>query len=732
VTTQPTFLAHRDALTGRTHDLQEHLESVARLAAERAVWPGGAWAGLVGLWHDLGKYSADFRAMLRDADAEAHIETAETACRKRVNHSSAGAQWARERAGAGPGTLLAYIIAGHHSGLADWSSETSASALKDRLRERSHLEAALAGRPPAAILQAPLTKASLPPGIDLSLWVRMIGSAVFDSDFLDTEAFFDASRSAQRGGRGALPDLAERLARRLAEKFPAPRHAVDHVRAEVLAQCRNAAARPPGLFSLTVPTGGGKTYASLAFALDHAKAHGLRRVIYAIPYTSIIEQTADAFRDVLGDETVLEHHSNLDPDPARETARSRLAAENWDTPVIVTTTVQLFESLFAARPSRCRKLHNIARSVIVLDEAQLLPPDFLRPILCVIDQLVQFYDCSVVLCTATQPSLSAVFRDFKPSEIVADPAALHRRLERVSITWPPDLHRPMPWGEVAEGLRKSPSALAIVNSRPDCRRLHSLLGAGALHLSTWQCGAHRSHIIREIRERLGRCEAVRVVSTQLVEAGVDLDFPVVWRALAGLDSIAQAAGRCNREGRLARGEVTVFVPETKSPPGHLRHAEQAARATLRNGGEPLSAAGFDDYFTQLFWSKGEAGLDRAGIMAMLRMGERVQTAEFAFRSAADAFRIIEDLQEPILVPYGPEGTSVIAALRRDPLDRNARRRAQRFVVPVRPQHAARLAEAGAVTELASGVRILEDGRLYDEMVGLVLDPRIADPEDLIA
>ena len=325
----------------------------------------------------------------------------------------------------------------------------------------------------------------------------------------------------------------------------APSTTVNRIRAEVLRQCRDKAPKPPGLFSLTVPTGGGKTLSSLAFALEHAARHGKRRVIYAIPYTSIIEQTANIFRDIFSD-AVVEHHSNLDPD--RETVKSRLATENWDAPVIVTTNVQFFESLFAAKISRCRKLHNIVNSVVVLDEAQLLPPEFLQPILDVMNLLVRHYGVTFVLSTATQPALGTL-QTFQRTirgldrvhELIDDPDALYRDLERVTVAMPRDFHQTQDWDDIAQQMQQHPSVLMVVNSRADARELHRRMPTGTLHLSALMCGEHRSWVIADIKRRLQTGEAVRVVSTQLVEAGVDVDFPVVYRALAGLDSIAQAA-----------------------------------------------------------------------------------------------------------------------------------------------------------------------------------------------
>jgi CRISPR-associated endonuclease/helicase Cas3 len=422
-------IAHRRDSDPHFHDLGEHLVASSHLAACFAeTWGAGETARLAGLWHDLGKYSTAFQKRIR-GETEAHI---------RVTHAFAGAQLALEQLGKA-GRPLAYAIAGHHAGLQDWKGEDDEGGLEKKLAAPSHLRQARANHPPDPLMAAPTKLPPLPPEVDASVWIRMLASAVFDADFLDSEAFFDQGRSWGRKGWPNLTELLPRFESEVTQRFakatPSP---VDGLRTEVLAACRAAAAQPQGRFSLTVPTGGGKTLSSLAFALHHAQAHGLRRIIYAVPFTSIIEQTAQVFREVLGQDAVLEHHSALEP--GCETARSRLAAENWDAPVIVTTTVQLFESLFARRTSQIRKLHNLAASVLVLDEAQALPVGVLRPVTAVLDQLARHYRVSVVLCTATQPALKSVFRDFQPvTEIAPDPPRLFKSLDRVSVE--------MVWGD---------------------------------------------------------------------------------------------------------------------------------------------------------------------------------------------------------------------------------------------------------------------------------------------
>ncbi|CAA7622830.1 CRISPR-associated helicase Cas3 [Magnetospirillum sp. UT-4] len=646
-------------------------------------------------------------------DEDAHLEEA----RRRVDHSSAGALHAVKALG-DTGLALAFVIAGHHAGLPDFQGEDSRKGLKDRLGDADLLLGAAMAAAPADLLAPPPLKR--PPERDPSLWIRMLASAVFEADFLDTEAFFDPGRSGARSGWADMGTLRPRLDQRLS-RFAGASGPVNQVRATVLAAARDAAKGQPGLYALTVPTGGGKTLASLAFALDHVHHHPdrLRRVIYAVPFTSIIEQTAAVFRETLGDDAVLEHHSALDEGSREESNRNRLAAETWDAPVVVTTTVQLFESLFASRTSRLRKLHNIAGSVVVLDEAQALPPDLLLPITAALAELVEGYGVTVVLCTATQPALGAVFKELpRPIEIAPDPPALFAALDRVRVSFPQPGER-QSWEAIAAAMTAEDRALAIVNSRADCRTLHGLLPAGAIHLSTWQCAAHRARLLARLKEG----GPARVVSTSLVEAGVDIDFPAVWRAMAGLDAIAQAAGRCNREGLLPdKGRMVVFRPEGGRLHGHLAQAAEAAEAALRKHPEaPFHPEAFITYFNELYWSK--RSLDPHGIGRMLGLGEKRPGRpwyDIAFRTAADAFRMIDQREEPLVVLFDQRAEAAVEELRRDGPSRATLRALQRYTVPVRPKALAQLRETGAAEDIGT-VTVLVRDELYDrEGVGLML------------
>lgn len=726
-TNQP--LAHvRQLPDGRwlEHFLDEHLQAVAELAARFATtFNGQDWARLSGLWHDIGKFREKFQKYIKSVsgyDAEAHIEGAPG----RVDHSTAGAIHAIEKLGPS-GRIIAYLIAGHHAGLPDWNGESS--SLFQRLEDgkaNGYLQEVLLSEPNASLLDQS-TPTSLPPrNGSLALWIRMLFSCLVDADFLDTESFMDELRQTLRSGYPSLSELLPGFDKYLAQKIGGSK--VNRIRADVLRQCREKVTLPSGLFSLTVPTGGGKTLSSMAFALSHAVHHGKQRVIYVIPYTSILEQTANIFRDIFGDENVIEHHSNLDPD--KEDSRSRLATENWDAPIIVTTNVQFFESLFAARTSRCRKLHNIVNSVVVLDEAQLLPPEFLAPILHVMQDLSLNYKVSFVLSTATQPAFSPrpKFTGLKDvQELMDNPGQLYDDLKRVEAELPEDFNAPRSWVSIAEDLQQSDSVLCIVNSRRDCRELHALMPKDTIHLSALMCGQHRSEVIADIKQRLKDGLLTRVISTQLVEAGVDMDFPVVYRALAGLDAVAQAAGRCNREGALpGKGKVVVFVPPKPAAVGLQRKAQQSGQEIMRLAkGDPLTRECFEAYFRHYYASLNS--LDEENIVGLLDMHNRAEArrAELNFRTAAEKFRLIkEECQTAIIVRYG-ESERLITALEASknmaPHERRGiLRRLQRYTVNIREQECKNLMASGDIGGIYEGCYVQLSGTLYHPQLGLLM------------
>ena len=573
-------------------------------------------------------------------------------------------------------------------------------------------------------------------GIDAALWIRLLFSCLVDADFLDTEQFMDEKTFTRRNRYPGLTELAPRFDEHMQDLAArAQLTPVNRVRAEILQRCQAQGSQPPGLFSLTVPTGGGKTLSSMAFALRHALRYNKQRIIYVIPYTSIIEQTADVFREIFGD-TVAEHHSNLDSE--RETPQSRLACENWDAPIIVTTAVQFFESLFAVRTSRVRKLHNITNSVVIVDEAQLLPLDFLKPILRAIDQLQRYFGVSFVFSTATQPAFHPqksfegdIIKEMSDiREIMEAPQHLHTTLKRVDVTVPQDLQVGLSWEVLSEELQAHGSVLCIVDRRDDCRVLHALMPNGTIHLSGLMCGQHRSEVIADVKRRREQGEPVRVISTQLVEAGVDVDFPVVYRALTGLDSMAQAAGRCNREGNLdGMGRVVVFVPPKPAPIGHLRQAQDCGRQLLQQRlDDPLSPEHFTTYFRQLYGKKGKDGLDRHDITSCLNNPE----LKFAFRSAAQRFRIIDESQQaPVIVRYKKSSELIDQLKHLDP-ERWLMRRLQRYVVNLPRYRHRELVNQGEIREIHPGIFVQAFDGLYHRELGLMGDdPAYHDPEDFV-
>lgn len=656
----------------------------------------------------------------------------------KIDHSTAGAIHAVNELN-NRGRILAYIIAGHHSGLPDWSyDDARGGPLHERLDKKEIFKAATMDGSPPETIRAPMTSSFSTPCIAgensqefIHLWIRMLFSCLVDADGLDTEAFMSPEKSEARGRYPEMSELKERFDSFMEEKQKnAPKTPINQKRKEILEQCRNKASESPGVFSLTVPTGGGKTLASMGFALEHALKHGKKRIIVVIPYTSIIEQTAKQLREIFGEDSVLEHHSNLDPD--KETKTSSLVAENWDAPIIVTTNVQFFESLFASRVSACRKIHNIVNSVVILDEAQTLPTDFLQPIVSMMKGLCNHFKTTFVLCTATQPILNkeiksgmAILNGFeKVTEIMKDPKELYESFQRVTLSRVDGCEIPTSsLEEIADQIIKHPQVLCIVSTRKRCRELYDLVlakptdGVDLLHLSALMCPEHRSDVIAKIKEKLPHKEKfpykeklppgdpIRVISTQVVEAGVDIDFPVVFRELAGLDSIAQAAGRCNREGKLPeKGKVFIFNAG-HVPQGQFTKARQACEETLRHiqPGKELEPGSFEKYFSHYFHRLNS--FDQKHIMTLLT--NDAAECKIQFRTAGMRFKLIDDSnQHAIIVRYkGERGKQLdsnvlLAKLKEGTLSvkqtRETLRRLQRFSVTVHDREFEDLKQKGYI------------------------------------
>jgi CRISPR-associated endonuclease/helicase Cas3 len=730
--------------------LKDHLGQVAMAAAARGhKFRGGRLAHLTGLLHDLGKYTLGFQRRLEGGPS--------------VDHATAGARVALEAAEAHRQMgyhfdalaleLAAYAIAGHHAGLPDLDGGDAS------LRKRVQADKAmLDGRwerevPFDAIGLMPewcWRKDGAGPGFQAAMLGRMVFSCLVDADFRDTEAFYVA-----RGGavpdrtwpdlKAIMADLIARLDAHMALKLQkTPDTPVNRLRADILAHVRARASAVPGVFTLTVPTGGGKTLASLAFALDHTRAHGLDRIVFAIPFTSIIDQTAKIYRDILGEDVVLEHHSALEVGARQEEESStggavndrklRLAMEDWAAPIVVTTNVQLFESLFSHRPSRCRKLHNLARSVIVLDEAQAIPRNLLKPCVAALDELARNYGCTIVLCTATQPALRRIDRfaggfDIGPErELAPDPDAFAQHLRRVTLRRAGVLDD----GAMIKALQGAPQGLVIVNTRGHALALYRAAKVaglnGLVHLTTRQCAAHRRIILDEIRVRLKRRAPCRVIATSLVEAGVDLDFPRVWRAEAGLEQVHQAAGRCNREGlRLVEDSVvTVFKPSQVAPPREVAKLAAAMARVADRHHDLLSPEALLDYFQEVYWCEGD-GLDRVGTEGRTSVLKSFSCdasgTSFDYRRVGEDFRLIESGLAPVIIPYDEVARAALWDLASSTASVGAiARKLQPYLVQVPPDARAlmlKLGYAEPVNEHRLGDQFVQVLKHYDRELGLL-------------
>ena len=694
---------------GKTQTVEEHLDGTAARCAEFAARFGEEPRGrLLGYAHDIGKCSEEFQRRLRGG--------------VKVDHATAGAL---ECAKAGE-DLAACCIVGHHGGLPDFGNPRMDLAGAPTCVGR--LKKGLGGGIPKCFWSGTLPSPGTPPALQdsfsLSVWTRMLYSCLVDADFLDTEAFM-SDASGNRGQYDSLPVLLDRLNAYTRAWFPAKTE-LNQNRCDILNQCLDAAAQPRGIYSLTVPTGGGKTVSSLAFALKHAVEHGLDRVIYVIPYTSIIEQNAAVFRSILGERNVVEHHSGVRMDDGDETNPAnvfqRLASENWDAPVIVTTSVQFFEALYSNRPSQCRKLHSMANSVIIFDEAQMLPTCHLKPCIGAMANLTAYFRSTVVLCTATQPVLTDLIQAFCPElqikEICPQVADFFQKFRRV--TYRNDGTRSDE--ELASELRLQSQVLCIVNTRKAAQKIYELLPPeGSYHLSTLMYPAHRKAVLETIRQRLKDGLPCRVVSTSLIEAGVDVDFPAVYRELAGLDSIAQAAGRCNREGKRAAEDsvVTYFESETPVPLLQRIHI-RAAREALRGNPDPGSPDTMQRYFTALRSLIGDQ-TDKSQAVKHLREG--ISGCRLPFETVAKNFHFIDQAACTVYIPLG-EGVEACRPLLDGTATREDYRRAGQYSVSVYAQHYRALADAGDIQPLTDASAVLTNLSLYDPEMGLSLQ---ADP-----
>lgn len=700
--------------------MAEHLNNTAKVAGDYASkFNAKEFGYVVGLLHDIGKYSDRFQRRLKGA-----ID--------RVDHTSAGAQEAIKLYGPIIGTLLAYCIAGHHSGLHDYGTPASTEGtLYARLRKDLKTETgdyrAYKVDPNLIIpnhipQKIPIKSLGGHMGFSLSFFIRMIYSCLVDADFLDTEKYM-TEIVKPRGCNVSIKELHTKVEVFL-NGFVKRNTRINIKRSEILNQCLSKATQTTGLYSLTVPTGGGKTFSSLAFALKHAVHNNLERIIYVIPYTSVIEQNAKVFKDTLGRKSVLEHHSNylFQDKQSRENQsieeKLKLATENWDIPIVVTTNVQFFESLFSNKSSKTRKIHNMVRSVIIFDEAQMLPIVYLRPCLLAIAELVKNYGSTAVLCTATQPSINELLPiDVRPLEMMDNPRQLYMDFKKVKVISRGNINDEA----LAEELNMLSQVLCIVNTRKHAKEIFYKLNdkENAFHLSTLMCPIHRQKTFAEIRERLADKRPCKVISTQLIEAGVDVDFPVVYRAMAGIDSIVQSAGRCNREGHLSSGQVYVFNPvsDYAKTRGYLERTAKVSEEVFRHYDDPISLEAIDYYFKQLYNLEGKQSLDKKGILDCFE--ERYKQLEFDFQKAAVQFKLIESNTVSIVIPYNAEGLKLIKQARSTPYPLSLARKMQPFTLSVYEYEYKTLLKNAALKIINDSFIILDNMKeLYCDKTGL--------------
>ena len=747
-----TLKAHAEGVTTR---LEHHLRYLTQNVPELSPY-----AKLTGYLHDLGKYRDDFQRYRLGWDPRANREAASV--RKAVSHSDAGAKYMQVLFDMDRQTAseLPFVIANHHGRLRDVDALTTRLQDTDISKVEDLIELAVADLSELGeLLEADLPDLPLK-RTERAFLIRFLLGALVDADRLDTEAHGSPSKTELRdlhaAEQGEMALLLSRLQteqdKKTAEDAKSPQ-AINALRREMYASALENAAHAPGFFRLTMPTGGGKTLTSLAFALKHAEAHGLRRVIYAVPFTTIIDQTAKVFRDVLEHESefkVLEHHSNLEIKERKEGEENQstvpeLATENWDAPVVVTTTVRLFqETLFGTRTTQLRRLHNMSGSVIILDEAQSLPAHLLQPTLDALSFLVKVAGCSVVLCTATQPALDEQlgFPVLKGTrDLVPNAPHYFSALKRVEYNL--RTAEPTPWAELAAELKLEERVLCIVNTRQHAKDLYALLGEdeATFHLSTNMCPTHRKRSLETVKKRLDDGLACRVVSTQLIEAGIDVDFPVVYRARGPLEAVVQAAGRCNREGLLkdgagnpAHGRVVVFLPEDhKLPGGDYEVRETLARTLFEEGADLHDPDVFTPYFRKVYENVSQAP------KVQLYGGEKPfqeAHAELYFGQIAEAYTMIEGEMVPVVIRgYDEDRVDQLLTTLEHSRDKRERRGAWRalqgYTVNLYPNQAQKLAAfLSEVPELTERARRLgvEPPRLkqwpttarYDDKLGIAV------------
>ena len=723
-----TYIAHKRKEDGEIQLLRDHARNTAALSAEFAKIFGAEEATYVcGLSHDLGKYSLEFYTRIEEDG-------------KKCDHATAGAQrlFASD---AGVGNLLGYVIMGHHGGMPDYGSKTDTGGT-GTFCGRLHKDVPDYSAYSLEFSEEEFSINSLPPidmtvdtGYKTAFMVRMIYSCLVDADYLDTE-FFMKQGEVKRDVYYDFVKMKEQLDTRIAEFTQVSK--VNEIRKKILNDCIHAALGKPGTYRLTVPTGGGKTIASVAFAIRHLlhNQEHLRRIIYVIPYCSIIEQNAGVFADIFGEEMVLEHHSNYDFDSEESDIndKKKLACENWDMPLIVTTNLQFFESLYSNKPSKCRKLHNIAGSIIIFDEVQAIPTNYVKPCIRAIQELVDNYHCSAVLCSATQPEWDNLFTErLKPTEICSNVKETFDSLKRTRLINLSEIITQ----ELLSGIINSHQALVILNTKKQTKRIYELVKKvrpeGVYHLSTYMCPENRREVMQEIRKRLDPEVDLPciVISTNLIEAGVDLDFPKVYRELAGLDSIIQAAGRANREGRRDIGEVYVFsfveaeyrLKANTAFGYYLKACSDNAKIIMENYEDVFSPPAIKEYYERVYRDLGEEAQDGDSILSFIDRFYAESDSmpfHFQFRELARRFKLMEDDNCSVIIPYHDEVISKLEELKQDfyiPTKEDMRKM-QKYTVNIRQYEYQEMLEKSRITQIADHVGILNEVREYKKDTGL--------------
>lgn len=701
------YLAHVES--DRKQKLIDHLIGSAEIAGKFAqTFNAYEWGYCCGLLHDIGKYSNEFQRKLLGEDI-------------RVDHSTAGAQlcWNRK----GLYSFLSYCIAGHHAGLPDTgecADTGNASSLMGRLKKTVTDYSAFQQEVTVPELNNfPFALQDIKNrDFTFSFFIRMLYSCLVDADFLNTE-FFMKDGCVKREPGCSMEQLLKRLKTGISGWLEnTDLSTVNGRRTEILKGCMAKGREKRGLFRLTVPTGGGKTVASLAFALNHAVENKLDRIIYVIPYTSIIEQNAEVFSGFLGKENVLEDHCNVDYECDEELKPMQLAAENWDKPVVVTTNVQFFESLFGSRSSKCRKLHNIVNSVIIFDEAQMLPNDYLKPCIAAMEELIKRYRASIVLCTATQPALEPFFsKDLQAVELCPNIESQFEFFKRVTLR---NMGR-ISEAELINSLGQEKQALCIVNTKKRAQSIYQKIrGEGIYHLSTCMYPEHRRRVLKRIRSRLKSGLKCIVISTSLVEAGVDLDFEVVYRQLAGSDFIIQAAGRCNREGKRACDDSFTYIfqlDEKEFMPGQ-RQQMAVAEMLIDQEKDLTSLENINRYFEMLYHYRSES-LDKKGIIGRFRKNR------YSFAETGKDFRLIENNTETIFINQEKQADEILRKIEHMGISKRLMREAGKYCVSVYENDFQKLYAAGMLEviseELKGSFWVLKDKAQYSEEMGLIMD-----------